>query len=100
MDDTTTIGKPDLKLTIKGTEYPMVLPDADTLSRLILVLGMDATMELKMEASGALIRACVGDKAWTQILRGVLKGGLSVDDLFEGVHGIAEAMEGTPPADA
>ena len=50
MDDTTTIGKPDLKLTIKGTEYPMVLPDADTLSRLILVLGMDATMELKMEA--------------------------------------------------
>lgn len=99
MDDTTTIGTPDLKLTIKGIDYPMTLPSADVLTRLILVLGMDATTELKLEASGALIRACVGDKAWTEILRNVLKGTLTVDELLEGVTGIAEAME-VKPADA
>lgn len=99
MDDTTTIGTPDLKLTIKGVDYPMALPSADVLTRLILVLGMDATTELKLEASGALIRACVGDKAWTEILRNVLKGTLDVDELLEGVQGIAEAMK-VKPADA
>ena len=106
MDDTTTIGTPDLKLTIKGVEYPMTMPDEDTLTRLFLVLSMDASAQVKMQAAGALIQNCIGEKAWNSVMGDLLKGGLSAEDVLAAfdqvltvVNQIADTME-TPKPDA
>ena len=104
MDDTTTIGKPDLKLTVKGTEYPMTMPDEDTLARLFLVLSMDAGTQVKMQAAGALIKNCIGEKAWDTVMGDLLKGRLdgpdilaAFDQLLTVVTQIADKMEAAQP---
>lgn len=106
MDDTTTIGTPDQKITIKGVEYSMSFPDKDTLERLALVLSMNAGTMIKMQAAGALIQNCIGEKAWNSVMGDLLKGGLSAEDVLVAfdqvltvVNQIADTME-TPKPDA
>lgn len=99
MDDTKNPVEATGTVVIGGTEYKITTPDADVRERVAVVVAMGASQELKLQAIGRLIEACLGAEAWQEVLTNYLKGEGDTKGLFEVLKGIGDGM-GAPPADA
>ncbi|MFB7936677.1 hypothetical protein [Streptomyces sp. NPDC056049] len=99
MDDTKTIAEPTRVVTIGGTEYPVSTPDKATAERVVFVMSLNSPNELKLKSAGVLIEACLGAKAWAEVLSSYLDGEVATRDLFDILKGIGDAL-GAPDDDA
>lgn len=99
MDDTKTIAEPTRVVTIGGTEYPVTAPDQATAERVAVVMSLNSPSELKLRSAGVLIKSCLGEKAWAEVLSSYLDGSVDTADLFSILKGIGDAL-GAPDADA